>query len=149
MRLSCCPISPLKSELGSTGTVSPSDLLLRPELIPDVSYRLGIPGRLVPSSNRFLFRRLYLHCPTVPPKIGVRWEMASGQSGLPTTSPCPFTFTQIKISQKIHEVIGSPPNVAVPTHFAKVVLASKPSSPATPDISEISLGACALPNAVL
>ncbi|KAI0928240.1 hypothetical protein AcW1_005547 [Taiwanofungus camphoratus] len=46
-----------------------------------------------------------------------------------------------------HEVIGSPPNVAVPTHFAKVVLTSKPSSPSTPDIPEISTGAFVLPNA--
>ncbi|PCH38707.1 hypothetical protein WOLCODRAFT_136405 [Wolfiporia cocos MD-104 SS10] len=46
-----------------------------------------------------------------------------------------------------HEVIGSPPNVAVPTHFAKVVLTSKPSSPSTPHIPEISTGAFVLPNA--
>ncbi|KAH7927740.1 hypothetical protein BV22DRAFT_1103540 [Leucogyrophana mollusca] len=48
-----------------------------------------------------------------------------------------------------HEVIGSPPNVAVPTHFAKVVLATRPSSPSTPDIPEISTGAFVLPNAVI
>lgn len=48
-----------------------------------------------------------------------------------------------------YEVIGSPPNVAVPTHFAKVVLASKPSSPATPNIHEISTGAFVLPNTVI
>ncbi|EPQ61434.1 hypothetical protein GLOTRDRAFT_123726 [Gloeophyllum trabeum ATCC 11539] len=48
-----------------------------------------------------------------------------------------------------HEVIGNPPNVAVPTHFAKVVLASRPSSPATPTIPEISTGAFVLPNAVI
>ncbi|PSR88858.1 hypothetical protein PHLCEN_2v5007 [Hermanssonia centrifuga] len=46
-----------------------------------------------------------------------------------------------------HEVIGQPPNVSVPTHFAKVVLTSKPSSPATPQILEISTGAFVLPNA--
>jgi len=46
-----------------------------------------------------------------------------------------------------HEVIGSPPNVSVPTHFAKVVLTSRPSSLATPHISEISTGAFVLPNA--
>ncbi|KAF9792277.1 hypothetical protein BJ322DRAFT_31328 [Thelephora terrestris] len=46
-----------------------------------------------------------------------------------------------------HEVIGSPPNVAVPTHFAKVVLTTKPSSPSTPNIPEISTGAFVLPNA--
>ncbi|EGN96154.1 hypothetical protein SERLA73DRAFT_59384 [Serpula lacrymans var. lacrymans S7.3] len=48
-----------------------------------------------------------------------------------------------------HEVIGSPPNVAVPTHFAKVVLTSRPSSPSTPDVPEISTGAFVLPNAVI
>jgi len=46
-----------------------------------------------------------------------------------------------------HEVIGSPPNVAVPTHFAKVVLTTKPSSPSTPNIPEVSTGAFVLPNA--
>lgn len=48
-----------------------------------------------------------------------------------------------------HEVIGSPPNISVPTHFAKVVLAAKPSSPSTPDVAEISAGAFVLPNAVI
>ncbi|KAI0316791.1 hypothetical protein OF83DRAFT_1059763 [Amylostereum chailletii] len=48
-----------------------------------------------------------------------------------------------------YEVIGSPPNVAVPTHFAKIVLASRPSSPSTPDIPEISTGAFVLPNAII
>ncbi|EJD53238.1 hypothetical protein AURDEDRAFT_54261 [Auricularia subglabra TFB-10046 SS5] len=46
-----------------------------------------------------------------------------------------------------YEVIGNPPNVAVPTHFAKVVLTSRPSSPSTPDIPELSVGAFVLPNA--
>ncbi|KAG0706377.1 hypothetical protein DFH29DRAFT_170779 [Suillus ampliporus] len=48
-----------------------------------------------------------------------------------------------------YEVIGSPPNVAVPTHFAKVVLASRPLSPSTPDVQEISTGAFVLPNAII
>ncbi|KAL1691462.1 hypothetical protein GGG16DRAFT_91363 [Schizophyllum commune] len=48
-----------------------------------------------------------------------------------------------------YEVIGNPPNVGVPTHFAKVVLASRPASPATPDVHELSIGAFALPNAVI
>ncbi|KAF7778896.1 hypothetical protein Agabi119p4_3241 [Agaricus bisporus var. burnettii] len=48
-----------------------------------------------------------------------------------------------------HEVIGNPPNVSVPTHFAKVVLASKPSSPLTPDQLEVSTGAFVLPNSVI
>lgn len=48
-----------------------------------------------------------------------------------------------------HEVIGSPPNIAVPTHFAKVVLTSKPASPTTPDAAEISTGAFILPNAAI
>ncbi|KAL0947314.1 hypothetical protein HGRIS_013433 [Hohenbuehelia grisea] len=46
-----------------------------------------------------------------------------------------------------HEVIGSPPNVSVPTHFAKVVLTSRPSSPSKPDVLEVSTGAFVLPNA--
>ncbi|KAG9016210.1 nuclease [Tulasnella sp. JGI-2019a] len=47
-----------------------------------------------------------------------------------------------------HEVIGSPvPNIAVPTHFAKVVFGARPSSPNTPTIQELSLGAFVLPNA--
>ncbi|EMD38664.1 hypothetical protein CERSUDRAFT_113839 [Gelatoporia subvermispora B] len=46
-----------------------------------------------------------------------------------------------------YEVIGSPPNISVPTHFAKVVLTARPSSPATPHIQEISTGAFVLPNA--
>jgi endonuclease G len=46
-------------------------------------------------------------------------------------------------------MIGNPPNVAVPTHFAKVVLASRPSSPSTPHVPEISTGAFVLPNAII
>ncbi|KAF8197399.1 hypothetical protein BJ912DRAFT_922851 [Pholiota molesta] len=48
-----------------------------------------------------------------------------------------------------HEVIGSPPNISVPTHFAKVVLTTRPISPSTPDVQEISTGAFVLPNAVI
>jgi len=48
-----------------------------------------------------------------------------------------------------YEMIGNPPNVAVPTHFAKIVLTSRPSSPSTPDIPEISTGAFVLPNAII
>jgi endonuclease G len=51
--------------------------------------------------------------------------------------------------EQTHEVIGNPPNVAVPTHFAKVVLASKPSSPLAPEKLEVSTGAFVLPNAVI
>jgi len=46
-----------------------------------------------------------------------------------------------------HEVIGDPPNVSVPTHFAKVIITSRPSSPRTPDIPEFASGAFVLPNA--
>jgi len=52
-------------------------------------------------------------------------------------------------SRVTYEVIGNPPNVAVPTHFAKVVLASRPSSPSTPHVPEISTGAFVLPNAAI
>ncbi|KAF8737135.1 hypothetical protein AX14_013413 [Amanita brunnescens Koide BX004] len=48
-----------------------------------------------------------------------------------------------------HEVIGNPPNISVPTHFAKVVLASRPASASTPHIHEVSTGAFVLPNAVI
>jgi len=48
-----------------------------------------------------------------------------------------------------HEVIGTPPNVAVPTHFAKVVLVSKPVSSSRPEVVEISTGAFVLPNAII
>nr|GAT55486.1 mitochondrial nuclease [Mycena chlorophos] len=48
-----------------------------------------------------------------------------------------------------HEVIGNPPNVSVPTHFAKVVLASKPASPSTPETVEVSTGAFVVPNAII
>ncbi|EIM82513.1 DNA/RNA non-specific endonuclease [Stereum hirsutum FP-91666 SS1] len=48
-----------------------------------------------------------------------------------------------------YEVIGNPPNIGVPTHFAKVVLTSRPSSPSTPNIPEISTGAFVLPNAII
>lgn len=37
----------------------------------------------------------------------------------------------------------------MPTHFAKVVLTSKPSSPSTPNIPDLALGAFVLPNAVI
>ncbi|KAF5330525.1 hypothetical protein D9619_005686 [Psilocybe cf. subviscida] len=48
-----------------------------------------------------------------------------------------------------HEVIGSPPNIGVPTHFAKVVLTTKPSSPSTPEILELASGAFVLPNTII
>lgn len=57
--------------------------------------------------------------------------------------------TEVEKRVQTHEVIGNPPNVAVPTHFAKVVLASKPSSPLTPDKLDVSTGAFVLPNAVI
>ncbi|PPQ63189.1 hypothetical protein CVT24_005734 [Panaeolus cyanescens] len=48
-----------------------------------------------------------------------------------------------------HEVIGNPPNVSVPTHFAKVVLTTKPKTPSTPEILEVATGAFVLPNAII
>ncbi|TFK67882.1 hypothetical protein BDN72DRAFT_842476 [Pluteus cervinus] len=48
-----------------------------------------------------------------------------------------------------YEVIGSPPNVSVPTHFAKVVLASKPSSSSSSSVPELSTGAFVVPNAAI
>ena len=55
----------------------------------------------------------------------------------------------LKYVCKTYEVIGSPPNISVPTHFAKVVLTSRPSSPSTPHLQEISTGAFVLPNAII
>ncbi|KAJ9120243.1 hypothetical protein QFC22_003143 [Naganishia vaughanmartiniae] len=65
-----------------------------------------------------------------------------------------------------YEVIGNPPNIAVPTHFAKVILTSRSqnASPAfgfggssksvavggvTDAARDISIGAFVLPNAVI
>jgi endonuclease G len=58
-----------------------------------------------------------------------------------------------------YEVIGNPPSIAVPTHFAKVILASRPDfkypqTPASGDKSvtspntmkELAMGAFVLPN---
>lgn len=59
------------------------------------SHRLGILGRLVSSSNRYILRRIRLHHPTVPSKIGARWEMASGQSGGPNLFYLHFHLTKI------------------------------------------------------
>ncbi|KAI9734327.1 MAG: nuclease [Cirrosporium novae-zelandiae] len=48
-----------------------------------------------------------------------------------------------------YEVIGSPPNVAVPTHFYKVIFAEEqaPATPGTPGTGLVALGAFVLPNA--
>lgn len=68
--------------------------------------------------------------------------MSSGRVTLVADPPSPHV-------SKSYEVIGNPPNVAVPTHFAKVVLTSRPSSASTPHIPEISTGAFVLPNAAI
>lgn len=44
-----------------------------------------------------------------------------------------------------YEVIGNPPNVAVPTHFYKVIYAEEQSAPG----GKVALGAFVLPNAVI
>lgn len=43
-----------------------------------------------------------------------------------------------------YEVIGNPPNVAVPTHFFKIVVAEKPVG--NPGTSDVAVGAFVLPN---
>lgn len=48
-----------------------------------------------------------------------------------------------------YEVIGSPPSISVPTHFAKVVLTSKSSGSITSATQDLSVGAFVLPNAVI
>lgn len=70
--------------------------------------------------------------------------------------PCDIAQTQT------YEMIGNPPSIGVPTHFAKVVLASRPdfsypqrpgssdktvTSPSTP--KELAMGAFVLPNKVI
>lgn len=47
-----------------------------------------------------------------------------------------------------HEVIGSPPNVAVPTHFYKVIYAEEQAAGGAPG-GKVALGAFVLPNAVI
>jgi endonuclease G len=44
-----------------------------------------------------------------------------------------------------YEVIGNPPNVAVPTHFYKVIYAEEQAAPG----GKVALGAFVLPNAVI
>ena len=83
---------------------------------------------------------------TVPlylPKLDAdgKWRVVSSHSLWACVNPSDI------VSSQHHEVIGTPPNVSVPTHFAKVVLTAKPSSPSTPHIPEISTGAFVLPNA--
>lgn len=47
-----------------------------------------------------------------------------------------------------YEVIGNPPNVSVPTHWAKVILTAQGGMPGQPGV-KTSLGAFAMPNAVI
>lgn len=63
-----------------------------------------------------------------------------------------------QLTTQTYEVIGSPPSISVPTHFAKVILASRPdfSYPQSPSadkgltnnstIKELAMGAFILPN---
>ena len=147
MRLSCCLISHLRSAQGSTGTVSHISSpryfsgLTRPI---DWAYLEDWCRRLTGTFSDVYVFTIPLYLPKLEPDG--KWRVVS------LADPTYFTF--IFISPKYffaqtHEIIGSPPNVSVPTHFAKVVLASKPSSPASPDIPEISTGAFVLPNAVI
>ena len=50
-----------------------------------------------------------------------------------------------------YEVIGNPPSISVPTHFAKVILTSRvPNGRSVTDAArDISIGAFVLPNAVI
>jgi len=96
----------------------------------------------VSASYRPLPGCLCLHGAPIFTSIGVGRQVACGWFN-------PIVFLLRSYYVQTHEVIGSPPNVSVPTHFAKVVLASRVSSPATPDILEISTGAFVLPNAII
>ncbi|KAI1126654.1 hypothetical protein F5Y10DRAFT_244302 [Nemania abortiva] len=46
-----------------------------------------------------------------------------------------------------YEVIGNPPNVAVPTHFYKVIFAEEDGSGSAPGTGKVAIGAFVLPNA--
>lgn len=54
-----------------------------------------------------------------------------------------------QLVRQSYEVIGNPPNIAVPTHFAKVVLATRPINTPQGVQSELSTGAFVLPNAII
>ena len=144
MKLLFFLISHLKSETDSTDTVSHLSHTSFPPIIY-YTFRLGLCRRLVSPSYRILQGCLRVHHTTIPTSTGSWWQMASGK---PIQQWSQRNSSWIS-SWQTHEVIGSPPNVSVPTHFAKVVLASKPSSPSTPDILELSTGAFVLPNAVI
>jgi endonuclease G len=113
--------------------------------------RLGVPGRFLSTPNDKFRRCLRIHVspshpiPEIPLTIRVPLY-------LPTLHP----DGKYRVS---YEVIGSPPSIAVPTHFAKVILASRPdfaypqnpskndktvTSPST--IKELAMGAFVLPN---
>jgi endonuclease G len=59
-----------------------------------------------------------------------------------------------------YEVIGNPPNIAVPTHFAKVIMTSKspataafgfggPGKSVSDAVKDVAIGAFVLPNSVI
>jgi endonuclease G, mitochondrial len=81
-----------------------------------------------------------------------KWRVVSGTSFsyfiLPVALIAPFP-ANARETKKTYEMIGNPPNVSVPTHFAKVVLTARPSSPVAPQVPEISTGAFVLPNAAI
>lgn len=76
-------------------------------------------------------RRLTTHYPSV--------RIVTGPLYLPKKDPMDGKW---RVS---YEVIGDPPNVAVPTHFYKVIFAEDGQGPG----GNVSLGAFVLPNAVI
>jgi len=88
--------------------------------------------------------------PAVHARTPARRQMACGTS-LPRST--------LKAHPQSYEVIGNPPSISVPTHFAKVILASRPdfSYPQKPNprdgtvtsantVKELAMGAFVLPN---
>ena len=144
MKLLFSLISHLKSETDSTDTVShlsPAFYTVLFIIVPlDWAYVEDWCRRLTGSFKDVYVFTIPLYLPRR--EADGKWRVVSRYSNnLKAT---------LKLSSwQTHEVIGSPPNVSVPTHFAKVVLASKPSSPSSPDILELSTGAFVLPNAVI
>jgi len=114
-------------------------------LVVDNAFRLGISRRLVSTTDRKLQGCLHLYSTAVLAATGRRRKMACGIGACSLSA----MRSDQKRLLKTHEVIGSPPNVSVPTHFAKVVLATRPVSPSNPDTLEVSTGAFVLPNAII
>jgi len=117
---------------------------------------LGIPRRLLSTTNDQLRRCLCIH---VSPNSSS--YLFPGQ-GHVLIDRVPLYLPTLQADGKYrvtYEVIGTPPSISVPTHFAKVILASRPDfsypqKPSSADktvtspqtVKELAMGAFVLPN---